>query len=99
MELLLIAILLIGFFMRIPYVHFPIDADFGMLTYPAYFRKRGIRLIKDFWGFYTPAIIYIYLLVARLFGEDVKYVRYFSSLYNLFTILSTSDRKSTRLNS
>ena len=89
MELLLIAILLIGFFMRIPYVNFPIDADFGMLTYPAYFRKRGIRLIKDFWGFYTPAIIYIYLLVARLFGEDVKYVRYFSSLYNLFTILST----------
>lgn len=89
MELLLIPILLIGFFMRIPYCDFPIDADFGMLTYPAYFRKRGIRLIKDFWGFYTPAIIYLYIFVARLFGKDVKHVRYFSSLYNLFTILST----------
>ncbi|MBI3584549.1 MAG: glycosyltransferase family 39 protein [Nitrospinae bacterium] len=89
MELLLIPILFIGFLMRIPYVNFPIDADFGILTYPAYFRKRGIRLIKDFWGFYTPAIIYLYIFVARLFGEDVKYVRYFSCFYNIFTILLT----------
>jgi tetratricopeptide (TPR) repeat protein len=75
--------------MRLPYANFPIDADFGMLTYPAYFRKRGIRLIKDFWGFYTPAIIYLYIFVTKLFGNDVKHIRYFSSLYSLFTILST----------
>ena len=88
MELLLIAILLIGFFMRIPYVNFPIDADFGLLTYPAYFRKRGIKFIKDFWGFYSP-VIYIYLIIERFFGEDIKSIRHFSNFYNVFTTLAT----------
>lgn len=89
MELLLIPILLIGFLMRFPYRDFPIDADFGFYTYLAYFRKRGMRFIKDFWGWMIPDILYLYLLVGKLFGEGTRYVRYFSNIYNLFTILVT----------
>ena len=88
MELLLIPILLIGFFMRIPYCDFPIDADFGLYTYLPYFRKRGIKFIKDFWGFYSP-VIYIYLIIERFFGEDIKSIRHFSNFYNVFTTLAT----------
>ncbi len=88
MELLLIPILLIGFFMRIPYCDFPIDADFGFYTYFPSFRKRGIKFIKDFWGFYSP-VIYIYLIIERYFGVDVKSIRHFSNFYNVFTTLAT----------
>lgn len=89
MVLLLTGIFLIGFMVRIPYVNFPIDLDFGFYTYLAYFRRRGVKFIRDFWGWYTPIIPYLYLLVGRLFGEDVKYVRYLSNFYNLLTILAT----------
>ncbi|MEK6590727.1 MAG: hypothetical protein AABZ11_08645, partial [Nitrospinota bacterium] len=85
----LIFILSIGFLIRIPYSHFPIDEDFGFYTYLAYFRKRGAVLLKDFWWGFPPTMIYLYLIIERFFGGDVKYVRHFSNFYNLFTILAT----------
>lgn len=89
MELMLIPILLIGFIVRIPYLNFPVDCDTGFYTYPAYFRKRGIRLLKGFWGGYPPTVLYIYIFIGRLFGKHIKYVRYFTNFYNLLTILAT----------
>ncbi|MBI5749746.1 MAG: tetratricopeptide repeat protein [Nitrospinae bacterium] len=89
MELLLIPILFIGFLMRIPYMNFPIDEDIGFYTYLANFRKRGVRFVRDYFGWLTPVVIYFYLFISKLFGEDIKYVRHLSNFYNLLTIIST----------
>ncbi len=89
MELLLISILLIGFMMRLPYRNFPIDEDFGFYTYLAHFRKRGVRFVRDFFGWLTPVIIYFYICISKFFGEDIKYVRHLSNFYNLLTVLAT----------
>ena len=87
-NVLLVLILVTGFLVRLPYNNFPIDEDFGMLTYPAYFWKKGIRLIRDYWGGVPPTMFYIYFFAQKVFGNKVKHVRYFSNFYNLLNILA-----------
>lgn len=85
---LLALISCIGFLLRLPYLDYPIDEDFAFYTYTGYFQKKGVRLIKDFWGAFPPVIFNIYNLAAKIFGSSVKQVRSFTNSYHLLNILT-----------
>ena len=80
---ILIAILVAGALIRLPFLKFPIDDDLGYFAYSAWFRRRGVRIGKDF---YTRLPMHwLYTLTFALFGRKPHSPKIFDFIYELLT--------------
>ena len=87
-SLLLVPILIMGYFLQRPYFRFPIDEDFGFYTYLPYFYKRGVRIIRDYWIFFPFTIVSFYSFIYRCFGNNPENLRRVLFVYNIFNTIA-----------
>lgn len=72
---LLATVIVAGGLLRARYLDFPLDDDFGFSAYPAFFRHKGVRLIKDY--FICFPHLWVYSFVFKVFGRSPRAVRLF----------------------
>ena len=87
-SLLLVPILIMGYFLQRPYFRFPIDEDFGLYTYLPYFYKRGVRIIRDYWIFFPFTTVSFYSFIYRSFGNNPENLRRALFVYNIFNTIA-----------
>lgn len=64
---------IVCFLIRLPFIRFPVDDDFGYYVYPSHFSDRGVRNGRNwFVRFSLPAI---YGLIRRSIGDSPKNIR------------------------
>ncbi|MBI5184534.1 MAG: tetratricopeptide repeat protein [Nitrospinae bacterium] len=79
---------LVAILARVPFLAFPMDEDFGFYAYVGHFRKRGLRLVKDFWGVFFPWVIFLKTGMYKICRGNIKCSRLLFSLYNALTAIS-----------
>ncbi len=84
--LLFILILVIGFSLRMFFLHEPFERDEGVYAYIGQQILRGEIPYRDVIDIKPPGIYYLYAIGIYLFGDKTESIRLFTAFYSLFTI-------------
>lgn len=86
---LLAAICVLSYVLKIPYFNLPLDRDYGGHGYVAYCWLKGKGLIyRDILETKTPGLKIIYMLIFKWLGINRKAFRLFFALYNILTTIA-----------
>jgi len=83
----LIAILLLFVLLRLPTLYEPFGRDQGIFATVASGLLEGKMPYRDLWDHKPPGIYFLYALVFKLLGKEMRSVALFDGLSTMFTIL------------
>ena len=81
--IILLLILALQIFLRIPFLGEPLERDEGAYAYIAQRMAVGQVPYRDIYDHKPPAIYFIYAGIFKLFGESAASIRYFTLFYSL----------------
>jgi 4-amino-4-deoxy-L-arabinose transferase-like glycosyltransferase len=84
---LLLLILVLGFSLRMSFLHEPFDRDEGVYAYIGQEILRGGLPYRDVLDIKPPGIYYIYAMGIALFGETTEAIRIFTACCSLLTVV------------
>lgn len=84
---LLILLILLTFFMRLPFKNVPLERDEGEYAYVAWQWQEGHLPYRDIVTSVTPGIFLIYEFCFKTFGDRISDIRLFTTFYVLLTLL------------
>jgi 4-amino-4-deoxy-L-arabinose transferase-like glycosyltransferase len=81
-QVALIAILLLGVLVRMPFLHVPLITDEGGYAYTTHYGLSGKTLYRILWFDRTQGILWVYRVIFDTLGRSVVAIRLFAALYN-----------------
>jgi 4-amino-4-deoxy-L-arabinose transferase-like glycosyltransferase len=78
----LVAILLLGVLVRLPFLHVPLITDEGGYAYTTHYGLSGKALYRLLWFDRTQGILWVYRVIFQTLGRSVVAIRLFAALYN-----------------
>lgn len=81
--IIILLILALQIFLRIPFLGEPLERDEGAYAYIAQRMAVGQVPYRDIYDHKPPAIYFIYAGIFKLFGESAASIRYFTLFYSL----------------
>lgn len=73
--------LALPFFLRLAYLHVPLERDEGAYAYGAWRMSQGEVMYRDMVDFSPPGIFFIYAAGLSLFGDQIDDLRFFTCFY------------------
>ncbi|MEA3492768.1 MAG: glycosyltransferase family 39 protein [Candidatus Margulisiibacteriota bacterium] len=81
--IILLLIMVLQIFLRVPFLGEPLERDEGAYAYIAQRMAVGQVPYRDIYDHKPPAIYFIYAGIFKLFGESAASIRYFTLFYSL----------------
>ncbi|KAF0134132.1 MAG: hypothetical protein FD145_888 [Candidatus Saganbacteria bacterium] len=86
--IMLIAIIAIQIFLRIPFINEPLERDEGCLGYIGQRILAGEIPYRDVFDHKPPAVFFVYAFIIKLFGSSIFSIRVFTLFYGILTTLA-----------